>query len=169
MQACHAQWPSISIDDLDKVVAIIKEHNSKYKHKPVRDGTCLVDRLILGKCWLIKYDAKAKTKGTRVFWDKFLGKGNMDNQSSANSLSNRETASDMEVLATLSGFQYRESGKSYYVDMRKSDIASHLLSNVPQYIKNQDPTPSFTWSTTGTNTVFTVKVQTTLSWQCGYV
>ena len=39
----------VNLEDLDKVVAIIKEHNSKYKSKKVKGGACLVDRMILGK------------------------------------------------------------------------------------------------------------------------
>ena len=74
----------------------------------------------------------------------------------------RGTISDTEVLATLSGFQYQESHMTFYVDVLKSDIYSHLLSKVPQDIKNPDPSPSFIWSTIGTITVFKVKRSSTM-------
>ena len=97
--------------------------------------------MILGKCWLTQGDTKDKTNGTRVFWDTFWGRGNMDNPGSAHSMRSRDTISDMEVLATLSGVQYQESQRSFYLEVLKSDTSSHLLSNVPQYIKDQDANP----------------------------
>ena len=39
----------VGLDDLYKVVAIIKEHNKNYQDMQVRDGTWLVDRIIIGK------------------------------------------------------------------------------------------------------------------------
>ena len=87
--------------------------------------------MILGKCWLIQDDIKVQTNGeNKVFKDKFWGRGHMDNPSSANSMSNRGTISDMEVRATLSGFQYQESQRSFYSEVLKSDISIHLLSKL---------------------------------------
>ena len=37
----------------------------------MRDGATLVDNMVIGKCLLAQYDIKDKTKGERVFWDKF--------------------------------------------------------------------------------------------------
>ena len=124
--------------------------------------------MLLGKCWQLQYDIKARAHGERVFWDKFWGRGNMDNLESANSISNRDTISDIEVLATLSGFQYQASHRSFYLDVLKSDISNHLLFKAPQDIKNQDPNPSFTWSTIGTGTVFKIKCSSTglAMWLC---
>ena len=81
-------------------------------------------------------------------------------------MSNRDTNSDTEVLATLSGFQYQESQKTFYLEMLKTDITKHLIALLPQAIKDQDPT--FTWSTTGTNTVFKVKCSSSAlaRWLC---
>jgi len=63
----------VHLEDLDKLVAIINEHNSKYNNNKVRDGACLVDRMILGKCWLIKDDIKVRTKGGK--WCSGTGSG----------------------------------------------------------------------------------------------
>ena len=128
----------------------------------------MVDMLIIGKRWFLQDDIKAKTHGEIVFWDKFWGKGKQDNLISANSMSNRDNISDVEVLATLSGFQYQGSGKSFYLDVLKSDISNHLLSKAPQDIKSQGHNPSFTWSTTGANTVFKVKCSSSelARWLC---
>ena len=97
--------------------------------------------MILGTCWMIKDGMKANTNEDKVFWDEFWGIENTDAPSSAYSMSIRDTIRDKAVLATLSGFQYQEIGKSCSLDVFKSDISSHLLSKVPQYIKNQDPPP----------------------------
>ena len=40
----------VSIDDLDKVVATIKEHNKQYQDTKVKEGAWLVDSMTLGKC-----------------------------------------------------------------------------------------------------------------------
>ena len=134
----------------------------------VKDGAWLVDCMILGKCWLPQEDIKAKTNWERVFWDKFWGKCNMDNTGSSNSMSNSDTISDMEVLATLSGLQYQEYGKSFYLEVLNTDISSHLISKVPKDVNIQDPSPSFTWSTTGTNAIFKVKCSSSVlaRWLC---
>ena len=65
----------VGLDDLDKAVAIIKDHN-KYQYTKVKDGAWLVDRMILGKCWLLQEYTKARTNGEKVFWGRFWGKGN---------------------------------------------------------------------------------------------
>ena len=75
--------------------------------------------MILGKCWLFQDDIKARTNGGRVFWDRFWGRGSMDNPGSANTMSNRDTISDKEVLATLSGFQNKESQRILYLGALK--------------------------------------------------
>ncbi len=77
----------------------------------------------------------------------------MDVPGSANSMINRDTMTDKEVLATLSGSQHRESQRTFYFEVLRSDISNHLLSNIPQDIKAKGTNPSFTWSTTGTGTV----------------
>ena len=85
----------------------------------------MVDRTTFAQCWLVQDDIKARTNGERVFfWDRFWGRSKMDNPSSANSMSNRDTISDKELLATLSGFQHQdpESQRALYVDLLKSDI-----------------------------------------------
>ena len=64
----------------------------------MRDGACLVGRLILGQY-------QGQDKGERVFWDKFWGVEHMDAPSSANSMSHRDTMTDKEVLPTFSRFQ----------------------------------------------------------------
>ena len=56
-------WPHISNDVLDTAVAIIKDHNSHYKHQEVKTMAWLVDRMILGKCWLLQDDIKARKIG----------------------------------------------------------------------------------------------------------
>ncbi len=92
----------------------------------VKDGAWVVDMMNLGECWLLQADIKARTNGGRVFWDRFWGRSKIDIPSSASSMSNRDTIPDMEVIATLSGFQYQESGKSFlYVDVLNTDISSH--------------------------------------------
>ena len=68
----------MSLDDLDKVVAIIRKHIKQYQDTKVKDGAWLVDRMILGKCWLLQDDIKARTNGERVFWDRFWGISTMD-------------------------------------------------------------------------------------------
>ena len=89
MQAGHCSWgcmvaPRITsvsfsfclktLEDLDKSLAIITEHNSHYNNMRVKDGAWLVDRIILSKVWLIQDDIKARTGGGRVFWDRFWGR-----------------------------------------------------------------------------------------------
>ena len=108
----------------------------------MHDGAWLVDRMVIGKFWLIQDAMNARTNGGRVFWDRFWGRDNMDNPGSVNSVSNRDTISDQEVLATLSGLQPQESQMSLYLELLTSDISNHLLSNVPQEIDNQDQTPT---------------------------
>ena len=103
--------------------------------------------MIVGKLWMQQDEIKARTDGERVFWDRFWGRCNMGNPSSANSMINRDTISDKEVLATLSGLQYQESQRSFCLEVLKSDISRHLLSMLPQDIKNQYTNPSFTLST----------------------
>ena len=39
-------------------------------------GAWLTDRMM----WLIQDDTMARTNGGRVFWDRFWGMGNMENQ-----------------------------------------------------------------------------------------
>jgi hypothetical protein len=148
-----------TLEDLDKVIAIITEHNKKYKGIKVSDGGWVVDRIILSKVWLRQEEIKTRTGGSRVLWDRFWNtkKEYLDNPDSSNFMSNRDTNSDTEVLATLSGFQYQESQRTFYLEMLKTDISKYLMERLPQDIKNQDPNPTFTWSTTGTNTVFKVK------------
>jgi hypothetical protein len=148
-----------NLEDLDKVIAIITQHNLKYKGIKVRDGGWVVDRIILSKLWLTQEDVRTRTGGSRVLWDRFWGnkRDYLDNSGSANFMSNRDISSDSEALATLSGFQYQESQKTFYLEMLKGDISKHLINRLPQDVKNQDPNPTFTWSTTGTNTVFKVK------------
>ena len=96
----------MSLDELDKAVAIIKEHSSHCNHQEAKTKhRAWLDRMILGKCWLLQDDIKARTNWETVCWDRFWGRGNMDSPGAANSMSNRDTISDKEVLATLSGFQ----------------------------------------------------------------
>jgi hypothetical protein len=98
--------------------------------------------MTLGNCWLIKDDTQARARGERVFRDMFWGIENMDAPGSANSMSNRDTMSEKEVLATLSGFQYQESQRSLYLELLKSDISNHLLSKLPQDNKTKTKTPA---------------------------
>ena len=122
----------------------------------------MVDRMCIGKCWLIQDGIKARTNGERVFWDRLWDSANMENPGSANSMSNRDTISDKEVLATMTGFQYQGSQRSLYLELLKSQTYPTTCSPIsPQDIKNQDPNPSFTWPTTGTSTVFKVKCSST--------
>ena len=90
-----------------------------------------------------------------MFWDKFWGikKGSMDNQCSANFMSNKDTMPDKAVLVTFSGFQYQECQRTFYLELLNS-TSPITLSKLPQNIKNQDPNPNFTWSTAGTNNAF---------------
>ena len=57
----------VGIDDLDKAAAIIKEQEKHYQDMQVKDGAWLVDRMILGKCWLLQNDSKARTNGARCY------------------------------------------------------------------------------------------------------
>ena len=109
--------------------------------------------MTLGSCWLMQDDMKARTRGERVSGTGSGPEATPKNQLSANAMVNRDTISDKEVLATLSGFQYQESQRSLSVEFLKSCKSNHLLSRFPQDINNQDPSPRFTWSTTGTSTV----------------
>ena len=61
----------VSLDDLDNIVAIIREHSSHYKKEHVNNVAWPVDRVILGKCWQLQDDTKARTHGEWVFWDRF--------------------------------------------------------------------------------------------------
>ena len=63
----------VNIRDSGQVVAIIKEHNSKYNQKKVRDGAALVGRMNIGKCWLAQDDIKARTKGGKGVLGQVLG------------------------------------------------------------------------------------------------
>ena len=51
----------------------------------------------------------------------------MDDPGSANSMSNMDTMSDKEVLATLSVFYYQESQRTLYADLLRLDMSNHLL------------------------------------------
>ena len=54
--------------------------------------------LLFANMWLIPYDSNAKAGGGRVFWDKFwcTKRDNVENQCSANCMSNKGTTSDKE-------------------------------------------------------------------------
>ena len=59
-----------------------------------------------------------------MLWDRLWGtkKDNVENQCSANLMSNRGPISDKEVLATLSGLQYQECHMSLYLELLNPDI-----------------------------------------------
>ena len=136
----------------------------------VKDGAWLVGRMILGKCWLLQNASTARTNWEIVFWDNFWCNNNMDNPSSADSMINRGTISDMDELVTLSGFQYQESGTIVcYVDVLKSDVSNHLLANVVQYINNQVPKPQLHLVNHCRQHNIQDQSATPLCWQCGYV
>ena len=101
-----------------------------------------MDRIILSNLWLELEDIKQRTGGQRVLWDRFWSnkRDHIDNQGSANFMSNRDTNSDTEALATLSGFQYQESNKSFYLEMLKTDISKHLISRLPRMSRTKTPT-----------------------------
>ncbi|MFM7990556.1 MAG: hypothetical protein ACKPKO_65675, partial [Candidatus Fonsibacter sp.] len=73
------------------------------------EGAAPVDNMILGKVLVGPGSYQGLDKGERVVWVRFWALINMNAPGSANSVSNGDTMSDKEVLATLSGFQYQES------------------------------------------------------------
>ena len=104
-----------TLEDLDKALAVVAEQSSHCKNTRVKDGAWVVGRFIRSKESLRQHDIKARTHGGRVFWGRFWGtkKGSLDNQCSANFMSNRGTMPDKEVLATLSQLQYQECQRSF--------------------------------------------------------
>ena len=119
-----------------------------------KDGAWLVDHIGLIKAWLLHVDIKARIGGGRCFGT-CSGAGATWRTSAMPTIGSIGTPyQTMRYFATLSRLQYQESQRSVYWELLKSDIANHLLPKHPLDIKSQDPNPSFTWSTTGTSTVF---------------
>ena len=120
----------------------------------MRDGATLVDKMIIGKGLLAQYDINAKTKWEIVFWDSFWGIDNMDAPSSANSMMNKDTMSDTEVLATLSGVQYKESKRTAYFGLAQVRQIQPLALQYSPGHKDQGHRAQLHLANTGTSAVF---------------
>ena len=142
-----------NMEALDKVVRELEAYNQTNRGTRVSQGGLFIDRMILGKPWQLQADVKAKLGDGRVYWDRFWGHQTLSGQQGPSRLVKRETKTDLEVLATLAGFQYQQN-KDFYLAMLKGTITDWLLAKLPKNL--QDTRPSFTWSTTGTPTVFKV-------------
>ena len=69
----------------------------------------VVDRVALSTPYLDQPAIGTRTHGDRLFWDRF---SEFDScQSSVNSMTNRDTKTDKDVLATLQGFSYQHKSK----------------------------------------------------------
>ena len=149
---------NLDLEGLDELITIIKDHNNLTKGTRVKDGGNKVDRVVLGLPWMDMQDVKARTNGSRVFWDRFWKNATRDtgtdNVGTGGNMTNRDTNNEFEVLVTMFGFQHQANHAKFYLAFLQNQIGPYLKAKAPQGVSSLCQELVMVWTMTGAPTVF---------------